>query len=263
MGLIRGKSVQSGYTRIVGPEQPDLNYIEFGLLALGDGQRWEHTFEGVESVLVILGGRCDIEANGRGWANVGDRDDVFGGKATAAYCPPSATCRVVGRGQVTVAVCCAQADGEREPILISPDSVRVREVGQDTFQRSVHDIAAPCTVEAQRLIVGETYNRPGRWSSYPPHKHDIHNPPEESELEEVYYFRVSPAQGFGVQRVYGDGSDDTYAVCDGDVVTIAEGYHPVGAAPGYELYYLWILAGEHRIMHPCDDPQHSWVLAQR
>jgi 5-deoxy-glucuronate isomerase len=262
MGLIRGTSVQRGYTRIVGPEQRDLNYIEFGLLRVGDGESWEHTFEGVEAVLVILGGRCDVEVGDRKWGNLGARDDVFGGKATAAYCPPGATCRVLGRGRATVAVCCARADEEREPVLIPPDSVRVREMGQGAFQRSVHDIAVPGGLEAQRLMVGETFNRPGFWSSYPPHKHDAHNPPQESELEEVLYFRVRPAHGFGIQRVYGDGFDDMYAVADGDVVTVAKGYHTVAAAPGYELYYLWILAGEHRIMRLCDDPQHSWVLAQ-
>ena len=86
--------------------------------------------------------------------------------------------------------------------------------------------------------------------------------PEESKLEEVYHFRVRPQQGFGLQRVYGNGFDRTYAVGDGDVATISEGYHSVAAAPGYDLYYLWMLAGEHRVMHMREDPQHRWVQAQ-
>jgi 5-deoxy-glucuronate isomerase len=263
MALIRGTPAQGGYSRVVGPEHPDLSYIEFGLLALADGQRWEHTFEGAESVLVILGGRCDVQVDAQQWTDIGQRKDVFGGKATAAYCPPGSMCRVVGRGQVALAVCSGEADGTGEPALILPDRVQVREVGKDTFQRSVHDIAVPANADAKRLIVGETYNRPGLWSGYPPHKHDVDNPPEESNLEEAYYFRLNPPQGFALQTVYGDGFEDAYAVGDGDVVTIAEGYHAVAAAPGYELYYLWILAGEHRTMRLCDDPQHSWVLAQR
>ena len=114
----------------------------------------------------------------------------------------------------------------------------------------------------ERLLAGETYNPSGLWSSYPPHKHDTQRAPEESKLEEVYHFRVKPAGGFGIQRVYGDGFDDAYAVQNRDTVAIARGYHPVAAAPGYELYYLWILAGEERVLHWWEDPSHSWVSSQ-
>jgi 5-deoxy-glucuronate isomerase len=107
--------------------------------------------------------------------------------------------------------------------------------------------------------VGETYNPPGLWSSYPPHKHDEHRPPEESKLEEVYHFRVKPSRGFGIQRVYGQGLDETYAVQDRDTVVITRGFHPVASAPGYSLYYLWVLAGDERLMCPREDPEHAWI----
>jgi len=262
MALVRPEPPSAGYLRVVGPEHPDLNAIEFGLLTLPDGRSWETTFAGAESLLVVLGGRCDVEADGRRWEHMGERADVFDGRPAAVYLPPGSRCRVTARGDVTVAVCSATADRGGEATPISPDAVGVRRVGRDAFERTVYDILVPGSSEAERLIVGETINGPGRWSGYPPHKHDEHDLPEESELEEVYYFRVHPAQGFGLQRIYGDGFDTAYAVRDGDVATISGGYHSVAAAPGYDLYYLWMLAGQHRVVHMREDPQHRWVQAQ-
>ena len=262
MAVIQWKGPQSGYMHIVGPDDSDLDYVEFGLLALSDNQPWEHSFPGRESVLVILGGHCDVAAGAQKLPNIGRRADVFDGKPAAIYLPPGSSCQVTGRGDVEIAVCSAIADKGAEAAFIPPDQVGVRTVGTGTFQREIYDIVVADTIAAQRLLVGETYNPPGLWSSYPPHKHDVHEPPAESKLEEVYHFRVKPGQGFGIQRVYGEGFDETYAVHDRDTVTINKGYHPVAAAPGYRLYYLWILAGEERIMHPREDPDHAWVPSQ-
>ena len=114
----------------------------------------------------------------------------------------------------------------------------------------------------QRLLLGETINPPGNWSSYPPHRHDRHNPPDEVDLEEVYLFRVNPAGGFGIQIRYeldGDRAEESFLVRDDDVAVIRSGFHPVAAASGYELYYLWVMAGEGRVMMPHLDPAHAWV----
>ena len=108
-------------------------------------------------------------------------------------------------------------------------------------------------------MVGETINPPGNWSSYPPHKHDRHAPPDEVALEELYYYRFKPETGFGVQLIYDDRDETARIVRDGDVVAIPSGYHPVVAAPGYSLYYLWVMAGEGRMLAPYFDPTHAWV----
>ena len=104
-------------------------------------------------------------------------------------------------------------------------------------------------------------NRPGQWSSYPPHKHDTEIPGVETRLEEIYFYKVNPKQGFGYQRIYtGDRALDlAVTVENDDLVMIPKGYHPVAAAPGYSVYYLWALAGPERRMTPHDDPQHEWV----
>jgi len=262
MTLIRGKSTQSGYTDLVEPGQHGLQYIGLGLLSLDDGDAWETKFDGREALLVILSGQCDISSGGTTWDRLGQREDVFDGPPASVYCPPESQCRVVGRGTVSVAVCTSLAERGPTPTLIRPEEVVSKEVGLNSFQRTVRTIVSADSLPAQRILVGETLNPPARWSSFPPHKHDCHRPPQESKLEEVYYYRIRPKQGFGIQRVYGDGFDETYAIQDGDAVAISHGYHPVAAPPGYELYYLWVLAGEERVMHPCEDPNHAWVAAQ-
>ena len=131
-------------------------------------------------------------------------------------------------------------------------------MGEGSWARNVRTILGP-EHAASRLLVGETLNPEGRWSSYPPHKHDTHEPPDEVRLEEVYLFRVQPENGFGVQILYEPGKERSFVVRDGDVAVIPSGYHPVVAAPGYELYYLWVMAGQGREMVPRFDPEHVWV----
>jgi len=259
MGLIHAKPPQAGYLHIAGPGDSDLRYLTFGLLALAPGDVWEETAVGRELLLVILGGSCDMAVGAASWRELGEREDVFGGKPTAAYAPPGETVRVTARSDVEIAVCGARAEKGGAPALIAPGEVGVRTAGAGTFARTIHDLAISDEAPPGRLIVGETYNAPGGWSGYPPHRHERHAPPEESKLEELYHFRVSPRQGFGLQRIYGEGVDEALTLQDRDTVTIAKGFHPVVAAPGYTLYYLWMLAGEERVMHPREDAAHAWV----
>lgn len=151
------------------------------------------------------------------------------------------------------------------PKFISRDQVATQRVGRGNWQRTVHTHIAD-NVDAAHLIVGETVNDPGCWSSCPPHKHDRHNPPSEVPMEEVYFFQLEPREGFGFMRVYSDPGDDreafdeAIAVQDGDTVIIPRGYHPVAAFPGYTLNYTWALAGEGRKYGAwSDDPRYAWI----
>jgi len=282
MPLLRARPARAGYTPIVSPADSDLRYLSFGLVTLGNGESWRQRPSEQETVLVVLGGKCDVAAGGQRWERIGERVDVFGGKPTAVYVPPGCEFEVTGRGKVEVAVCGAQAESGPAATLIPPERVGFRKVGEGAFHREIHDLVTAESFPAKRLIVGETYNPPGLWSSYPAHKHDRAEPPQESALEEVYHFRVQPPQGFGLQRVYGEGLpgpsgprgdpsgsqrgqgfDEAYAVQDRDTAVITRGYHPVVAAPGYRLYYLWMLAGERRIMQWREDPAHAWVRDTR
>jgi 5-deoxy-glucuronate isomerase len=110
-------------------------------------------------------------------------------------------------------------------------------------------------------MVVEVFTPAGNWSSFPPHKHDVHNPPEEVDLEEIYYYRIERPEGFAVQKVYTADRriDETMTVRDGELVLVPEGYHPVVAAHGYNVYYLNALAGSARSLACSDDPDYAWV----
>jgi 5-deoxy-glucuronate isomerase len=261
LSLLFRLTPQEGYTTVIPRQQTGLEFLEFGLLRLGAGAAWQGNTGDSEAALVILGGRCDIEAGGQRWAGLGERGDVFHGKASAVYLPAASAFSVrAAAASVQIGVCKAAAPPGGQAAVMRPDDVKSRTVGAHNWRREVQDIVG-ANVAAQRLLVGETYNEPGAWSSYPPHKHDVADRPDEVKLEEIYYFRVDPPAGFGVQRIYtGDGAmDEVYAIRDGDAVVIPRGYHPVAAAPGYRVYYLWMLAGPQRVMRPRDDPAHAWV----
>ncbi len=250
----------AGWFPVITRAESGLEYLEFGLLRLDAGQRRRLDFPGVEAALVILGGTCNLTGDGFAWRHCGQRANVFEGRATAAYLPAGRAVEVEAVTPLEMAVCTAPAEPGGDPQLVTPAEVSARTVGVKEYEREVQDIILN-NVPAKKLLVGETFNKPGCWSSYPPHKHDVENMPAEVKLEEVYHFRVNPEQGFGIQRIYSPeaGFDECYTIEQGHTVIIPRGYHPVAAAPGYSVYYLWMLAGENRVMKPNDDPRHAWV----
>lgn len=244
---------------IVTPENSPLRCVSFGLNRIGEGQEISIDSGSNEIVIVLLNGFCEI-SSGKFKGEKLSRESVFKEKASAIYLPPNRA--ITLRAHVGTEVAVAKAPcglQDLDEVLVRPSDVAVKEVGQKNWFRKVHDIIRP-DFPAGRLIVGETYNAPGNWSSSPPHKHDVENPPAESMHEEVYFYRFNPDQGFGVQRVYSEGEfDHSYVVKDNDVVAIPKGYHPVVAGPGYELYYLWVLCGDNRNASWFEDPQHKWI----
>ncbi len=237
--------------------------IGFCIARLKAGERHETKLARAECAIIVLGGTCRVECAGVTFEELGERANVFAGKASAVYVPPGARQVIAAETDCEVALCATPATIDAAPQVVRPAEVRTRSVGAWNWRRDVHDIIYE-NVPAEKLLVGETVNPPGNWSSYPPHKHDVDDPPDEVALEEVYHFRVDPAQGFGIQRLYSadGGLDEVYVVRDGDTVVIPYGYHPVAAAPGYQVYYLWMLAGPRRLMRPRDDPAHAWVKAE-
>ncbi|MBZ0307920.1 MAG: 5-deoxy-glucuronate isomerase, partial [Anaerolineae bacterium] len=129
------------------------------------------------------------------------------------------------------------------------------------WERHIYDLITTVNPVSQRLYLIEVITPPGHWSSVPPHKHDVDNPPHESANEEIYFYKFKPEQGFGFQRVYtDDGSlDETCLAVHNSAIIQPRGYHPVANHPGYQMYYLNIIAGEKRALIPHDDPQHAWV----
>lgn len=260
MNLFKQYTPKDGYTALVKPGKDGIEFIELGILRLPPGGKYRGSSDGQEVCVVLLGGLANLTAGETSFPSIGSRANVFAGRSTAVYIPPGLKFRVEAVGALEAAVVRAPSDLVGEPRLIGPEMVKVNLRGKDTFERQVHDII-DFNFPSKRLLVGETFNLPGKWSSYPPHKHDRMAPPDETRMEEVYFFKINPPQGFGFQRIYSPerNLDQAYVIRDNSLTKLPFGYHPTAAAPGYSLYYLWVLAGEPRNYTLYDDPDHKWV----
>jgi 5-deoxy-glucuronate isomerase len=212
-----------------------------------------------EVVLVLLGGHC-VADWGEGEQKIGDRDQVFGGLPYALYLPHSCAARIEAETTCEIAECRVPSTARLNPRLVTPKDVRVTLRGGGNASRQIVDVMPP-DFPADKLMVVEVYVPSGNWAGCPPHKHDVHNPPSEVDLDEVYYFRTDHPAGYAHQRLYTlDGKRDvTLTVRDGDLVLVRDGYHPTVAGHGYNLYFLNFLAGSARLMANTEDPDHAWV----
>jgi Uncharacterized enzyme involved in inositol metabolism len=217
-----------------------------------------------EGCLVVLTGTVDISIGEHRWTQLGGRASVFDDRSPhAVYAPPSSTYTVRAHDDAELALASAPATGRFEARLIEPQGMKRSVRGSGANTRYVCDIL-PETEDAESLLVVEVLTPAGHSSSYPPHKHDTDNLPEESVLEETYYHRIDPPQGFAFQRVYTDERDidESMAVGDHDVVMVPRGYHPVVMPHGYRGYYLNVMAGPRREWHFRNDPAHEWMIAR-
>jgi 5-deoxy-glucuronate isomerase len=224
-------------------------------LRLRAGTDQSYSAPGEETVLVMQSGTGSVAVAGQSFAV--SRKDVFEERATAVYVPPGASATISATSDLEAILASTPATGGGPPALMTPGDVRVNARGRGNYAREVHDIFVNDSV-ARRIMIGETFNAPGHWSSYPPHKHDGRD--GELRLEEMYYYRVDPPDGFGLHVQYtADGEAVTHQVRDGDLVLIPYGYHSVAAPPGYRVYYLWAIAGDERRLAVFEDPSCRWL----
>lgn len=251
-------NVTSSLRANVTPELADWKYLSFQIHAMVPGQYYRGESLGCEVALVFLSGDAEVKVNGQRWSFMGRRD-VFAGLPYAAYVPPDHAYEVVARSGLELAVGMAPAKDGLAPRLITPDEVKVEIRGGHNVTRQISHILDPG--DAEKLLCVEVYTPSGNWSSYPPHKHDVHAPPAEVKLEEVYHYRFQPQDGWAMQRLYSDDRslNEVVLAKHGDTVLIRRGYHPVVTAPGYDCYYLNFLAGDTPAWEAKDDPQLAWV----
>lgn len=235
-------------------------YLGFRVQNLDEGDGFTAETGDTELGLVVLGGRCSIQSSAGSWGNIGVRRSVFDGMPYTLYLPPAVHYRVTADTDCKLALCSCRAEEQFAARLITPREVEIEIRGGGNATRQINHILKP-EFPAHRLLLVEVYTPSGNWSSYPPHKHDVHNPPEEVDLEEIYYYYIDQPEGYAIQRIYTkDGRlDVTLTPRSGDLVLIPEGYHPVVAAHGYNVYYLNALAGSARSMAASDDPDHAWT----
>jgi 5-deoxy-glucuronate isomerase len=225
---------------------------------------------GAETCMVVIaGGGCMVQADDAAYELVGRRT-AFHGKPWALYLPHGCRGRVTARplednGRVVLAVAEAPSSGRdgvaSGPVLIRPEDVETEIRGAGNATRRIHHIIKP-EFPADRLEVVEVYTPAGNWSSWPPHKHDVDDMPNEAVLEEVYYYQQRRPEGWAIQRLYrrdGDQRDAVWAVRHGELVLVTDGYHPFVATHGYDAYYLNALAGDRRTMACSDDPDLAWT----
>jgi 5-deoxy-glucuronate isomerase len=246
----------------VTPESAGWRHVGFEMFHLRAGQRLERRTVGHEACVVMLGGRCRVQAAGQTWPEVGGRETPFDGPPHALYVPlgndyalEALTDEVelaIGTGPV------ASPSETRAPRLLTPGDVRVSTRGSGSMERTIHDILMEDQA-AETLLVTEVLTPGGHWSSYPPHKHDTDDPPAETLLEETYYHRLRGGRGFAFQRIYDDDRslDVGVAVSDGDVVLVRRGYHPVAGDARNDLYYLNVMAGPTRAWRVTVDPDYA------
>ncbi|MGB9662620.1 MAG: 5-deoxy-glucuronate isomerase [Moorellaceae bacterium] len=257
MQLYYQSKAYQGIYDVIRAENGEL--MGFSLVKLARSELVTGETKGYEAVLVILSGQADVKVGDKEFAGLGLRADVFSGRATSVYIPRDSRYEVYALSHnFEAALCQVQAARKYSPFVVTPDEVVVHHRGTHLWQREVHDIIVENGEgRVDRIVVGETYSLPGHWSSFPSHKHDCHRPPKETELMEVYHYRVEPTNLFGVQLWYTeDGkADKALIVRDGDTFKIPYGYHPVVSPPGVRLYYLWFLGGNHgRQLIAYDDP---------
>ncbi len=259
--LVKGAREGRDIARVT-PASAGWTHVGFSAHRLGPGETLTVHEKGRELCLVVLTGRVGVRAGPEQWENLGARQSVFEDRPPAAlYLPGTAPAEVTAVDAAEVAVCSAPGSGRYPARLIAPETMRRTTRGTGLNTRYVTDIL-PETEPAESLLVVEVKTPTGNASSYPPHKHDRSAAPEETALEETYFHRVDPPQGFVFQRVYTDERDldESMAVEHDDVVMVPRGYHPVVVPWGYTSYYLNVMAGPSRSWHFKNDPAHEWIL---
>jgi 5-deoxy-glucuronate isomerase len=247
----------------VDPGSARWEFCSLTVLRITAGTTWRGKTGPDEVALVPLSGSATVTSSSQEWS-IGGRANVFEGPTSSIYLPMGCEYEVRATDTIELAICGARARRSYPPRFIPADEVAVEIRGAGNAARQINHIVKP-DFPADRLLVVEVITPSGNWSSYPPHKHDVNRMPAEADLEEIYYYRIDPPEGFALQRLYTEDGriDEAWTIRDGDLLLVPEGYHAFAVAHGYNGYYLNILAGaeEFRTMQPADDPVHAWARA--
>ena len=266
---MKAEAPVEGYRKVVERGEMGLQYLEFGLIHLTDGE-WSGATAECEYALDIHSGVISLEIVSPGldsYKRLGGRKDVFDDLPTVVYLPPNVQYRItVDEGPADIAVFSSIAKGfNGGSKIIDPKDISVESHGRNNWRWEVHTAIGE-KFFASKLLMGEALVPPGNWANIPPHKHDAFIPPREMLMEEIYYFKATPVQGFGMMRIYTAPNDpgrmdEAFVIEDGDMVVIPRGYHPLVAAPGYSLNYTWAMAGNVRKYGAWTfDPRHDWIF---
>jgi 5-deoxy-glucuronate isomerase len=239
------------------PHSVGWRFLSFRVEALAPGQTVELDTGDTEVAIVPLSGSGSFTFGGRTQGVT--RQDVFTEKPPVLYLPPRTAYSIGADEAFEVAIGAAPATGLHPARLYAPDELPSFVRGGANVTRGVTATLDP-TFPSERLIAYEILTPSGNWSSFPPHRHDGRL--GTSYHEETYYFRLSPRDGFAIERLYTRDTelDVSIAAADGDLVLVHEGYHTVATAPGTNAYYLNFLAGETKPVVQLNDPAYAWIV---
>jgi 5-deoxy-glucuronate isomerase len=250
---------KSGELLELSREKAQWEWMSFFVRRLQPGDVFKTRTADEEAAFVLLGGTCTADW-GQGPRRIGKRKNVFDGFPYTLYLSANQAVWFTAESACEIAECRVPSKAKNESRLVEPKDVSTNLRGGGNASRQIVDVISPA-FPADKLMVIEVYTPGGNWSSFPPHKHDVHNPPTEADLDEIYYFRFLKHEGFAFQHLYGNDEvgSRTLKARDGDMVLVRSGYHTVVAGPGYDTYYLNFLAGSARSLAATEDSQHSWI----
>lgn len=251
----------SGYTPICKIGECSLKKLEFGIIELEPGRKWLFDTEDKEYAFIMLEGYCNLEVDGEVYKNIGNRQTVFENqKAESFYMPREQKLAIEAVTKIKIAVCGTPVGEKTQHQVFRESHVKLKVLGEVPYQRETSFIIDGDS-NAKVLTIGECYCTEGNWAGFPPHKHDVNNMPHECIAEEIYYFLFDPKQGFAVQCLYTDDGliDEAYRVKNDELVEFPRGYHTTVSTPGYQTYFLWIMAGDYQGFNRSSDPDHAWI----
>lgn len=252
------------------PSEAGWEHLTFKAVTLGKDETFSGNTHDEEMLFVLLGGNFMAATSVGNWKTENGRKDVFSGLPHALYLPPNTNFEIKAESKLLdFAVGACRAEATYPAQFITPEDVDAMGIelrGGDNASRQINRILPPGSA-CHRLVCVEVYTPSGNWSSFPAHKHDtVKLDPDtgnvlESQLEEVYFYKMDKPQGFAIQKVYTDDRslDEIAEAHTNDAVLVPRGYHPVIAGHGYNTYYLNFLAGSHQSLANADDPDHKWI----
>jgi 5-deoxy-glucuronate isomerase len=265
--LIRSKDTGgTGVFAEVSAEKAGWQYLNMAARRLNRGEKWAGSTDDYEYAHVVLGGVCNVRTSKGEFFKVGRRPNVFSGMPHAVYLSRRTHFEIEALTDgFEMASCWVPTDKDYPPQRVTPAQSQIELRGGANASRQINSIMPP-GFNCHRIVVVEVYTPGGNWSSYPPHKHDVHRVDSqgnilEADLEEIYFYKLDRPGGYAYQRVYNDSRsiDSVMMAQNHDTVLVPEGYHPVVSAYGYTTYYLNFLAGSAQSLANVDDPAYTWV----